>query len=52
MAEDETELEEVSEDPIQQEADSSGVESAAERAVDASDIGPSVVVDDDEEGCP
>ena len=52
MAEDETELEEVSEDPIQQEADSSGVESDAERAVDASDIGHSVVVDDDEEGCP
>lgn len=54
MAEDETQLEEVSEGgSIPEEVDSSGVESAAERAVDASDIGPSVVADDDEgEGCP
>jgi chemotaxis protein MotB len=54
MAEDETQLEEVSEEgSIPEEVDSSGVESAAERAVDASDIGPSVVADDDEgDGCP
>lgn len=52
MAEDETKIDETPESGSEQEVDASGVESAAEKAVDASDIGPSVVVDDDEDGCP
>jgi len=54
MAEDETQTDELSEeDSVLEEVDASGVEAAAERAVDASDIGPSVAADDEEEdGCP
>jgi chemotaxis protein MotB len=54
MAEDETQTDELSEeDSVLEEVDASGVEAAAERAVDASDIGPSVAAaDDEEDGCP
>ncbi|MDA7683894.1 hypothetical protein N8749_01625, partial [bacterium] len=55
MAEDEPQVDEIPEENAnQEEVDASGLEAATERAVDASDIGPSVGADDDDEGdgCP